>query len=652
MPRGKDKIPDEILGEELVLHRPAPLQWLYLGHPIWGMLRYIIGSPACQSSGDIYHVLVYLALCRAQECSLPNVLIQFDTADTEIHALRSKGFADHLGFAAQVQLDRQTPVRCSNPTPRRLANLVTQVCQRSRAALLDQKVTTTLICHHLDEQGFARTTEQISHQFALEVGRNGVTEEMNTWITDQIQAAVGRAAGRPIVVLNWRNTGQANDKHDLSYQEVKALKELCDRLHLSLWILVIDSKKWDGNRYKKLGISDDFDWYQAHLFPNMTFVFNTAIDLDKLRTKREGTLKFMVEEQRDRVGDYKIRHLLLLQRMKALGPRLLCVVGNTSGTLDMAAFLGHTVFNFHQFDEEDKEETHLKIQDVRLLMQYRFMAIAKMGDRESFVIWFYGLLNRYLNDEPRGNYIQSVARPLTIGAAAGAAEVAHQDRRALAGYLVCRPEGEEVPADVEIHSLSIASAPYLVVFPWFQPMIDRLRTLLQEANGERETPREVRIQKAIRRLTKSGYFASRARAAVMPLVAVTQPPERPNGVDSVTVGIRHLLLAPPVATDVHRAAPVHAAAAAIADPVQERRLRLLNILERRLAGEEGYTIERGVGNIWYIREEGRTEAQLQVNMEERRITFFRNNEDIDLQAEERHLRLFNGGSTASPGMGM
>ncbi len=40
MPRGKAKIPDEIAGDELVLHRPAPLPWLYLDPPIWGMLRY------------------------------------------------------------------------------------------------------------------------------------------------------------------------------------------------------------------------------------------------------------------------------------------------------------------------------------------------------------------------------------------------------------------------------------------------------------------------------------------------------------------------------------------------------------------------------------------------------------------------------------
>lgn len=568
MLRGKAKISEEMADEELVLHRPAHQQWLYLDPPIWGRLRYIIGSPACQSSGDIYHIVSYLALCREGDYALPDVTIQYDTPDTEIHALRAKGFADHLGFTDQVQLNRQDPVSCSNPTPARLANLVKQVCQGSRAALLDQKATTTLICRHLEMHGFNTTTEQISRQLALEVDSNGVTEEMNTWVTDQIQAAVGRAEGRPIVVLNWRNTGQANDKHDLSYPEVKALKELCDRLHLCLWVLVIDSKKWDGNRYKKLGISsDELVWYKKHLFPSMTFVFNTAIDLAKLTTKRDRTLKFTVEEQRDCVGDYKIRHLLLLQRMKALGPRLLCVVGNTSGTLDMAAFLGHTVFNFHQFDDKEKEETHLKIQDVRLLMQYRFMAIAKMGDRKSFIFWFYELLNRYLTGDQRVDYRPSVDRPLAIGAAAGAAEVAHQDRRALAGYFLCRPKDEEVPADIVIHSLSIESAPFLVVFPWFPAMVDRLDGLLQATNAERETPQAARVQETLRRLIDSGYFTSRARAVAVPPAAAPQPPEQLNGVDSLIVGVQHTSLDPPMAAGVHGGAPVYSA---VADSIQGR----------------------------------------------------------------------------------
>ena len=45
------------------------------------------------------------------------------------------------------------------------------------------------------------------------------------------------------------------------------------------------------------------------------------------------------------------------------------IIGNTSGTLDLAAFLGHKVYNCHEFDDT------LNYQCVRILIQSEFLTV-------------------------------------------------------------------------------------------------------------------------------------------------------------------------------------------------------------------------------------------------------------------------------------
>jgi hypothetical protein len=72
----------------------------------------------------------------------------------------------------------------------------------------------------------------------------------------------------------------------------------------------------------------------------------------------------------------KLAHLELLLRLYDLREsiNLKGVIGNTSGTLDLATFIGHRVFNIHHFDNPSRGITY---QDYRLLLQMSFLTVER-----------------------------------------------------------------------------------------------------------------------------------------------------------------------------------------------------------------------------------------------------------------------------------
>ena len=91
----------------------------------------------------------------------------------------------------------------------------------------------------------------------------------------------------------------------------------------------------------------------------------------QIRAPPIGKNKYIVMAS-EKVTDYgKLLHLQLLLTFKEEEEiQLKGIIGNTSGTLDLAAFIGHRVFNIHTLGP-----SQLRYQDCRVIMQQEFFTL-------------------------------------------------------------------------------------------------------------------------------------------------------------------------------------------------------------------------------------------------------------------------------------
>lgn len=108
--------------------------------------NYVIASPPVNSSGDVYHYLAYLILCRAKKWYVPRVYIGYDDATTRMHATRCIELARQLGFTERViaiPLDQNNGATHANVREKQLRD---EMNERELKTINQKGVTTLLAC--------------------------------------------------------------------------------------------------------------------------------------------------------------------------------------------------------------------------------------------------------------------------------------------------------------------------------------------------------------------------------------------------------------------------------------------------------------------------------------------------------------------------
>lgn len=316
---------------------------------------YIISMAPMNSSGDIYHVLAYIILARSHNKTSPVVHLTYDSAQV-LQILESKlnSYSQtqrSLNFVRQLGYDQFFP----NPNPINAAGADNGHRQNHRQIHLkdtlrehfpnhnyiDQKALTVLIAYHFQRHGFENTTARLRQGFSQSTLAHDLIVHINNEVNNQIARIQARNIhNRPILIIQMRYSSKANNEQNVEERIVPILKNYLEQQGYFVWFIGTDGR-----------IQSSFN----------------AVD------EGERTYLFPYYINNNRQTDYgKILHLRLLIRLQAL-PNLRGIIGNTSGTLDVAAFVGHRVYNLHEFNNQ------INYQAYRILIQTAFLSIEELN---------------------------------------------------------------------------------------------------------------------------------------------------------------------------------------------------------------------------------------------------------------------------------
>lgn len=334
-------------------------EYLYLPTLDDKRLSYIISMPPMNSTGDIYHILAYLILVLFAGKTIPNILLTYDSNEiienseskmnTYTQVMRSLDFAKQLGkgkfFLAPKSLDTGTCQRENNRQ---------SVLEKYFESLgpfvfyIDQKALTTLIAYYIYQNGI-ETTTKILRKGYMQRDPNFISPENNQKIvdsaTDEIERIKKSSAGKPLIALHLRYSSKANESQNIDNTHLlHKLSDFLTEKSYAIWFIIADGRKQQSfNSIKKDS--------KTKVFP------------------------FNLDDKGTQVDYGKLYHTQLLHDLKNL-KNLHGMIGNTSGTLDLAAFLGHNVYNIHQFNAK------IDYQAYRILIQTAFLSLDFFNEAE------------------------------------------------------------------------------------------------------------------------------------------------------------------------------------------------------------------------------------------------------------------------------
>ena len=324
---------------------------------------YAIYLPAVKSSGDIYHIAAYIILCRHFNWHEPKVYIAYDEYDTFKPASRGLNFLQLLlGNKTKAELvDLSNKLKTTQQNPRDKKTRETILTQQNTSAI-NQKGTTALIQRAMLGYGITNIHNVLRTAFLDREPIKAVVDSLKSWLDEktshlkkQLQTQV-----RPFVVIHHRLSTGSNDQQCLTDQELKETKTILESQGLAVYILIISgvelSEKQKLNMRDNLGLQSDDD---------------------------------LIEVFKDADGQYaKFYHMHLLDSIAAL-PGFKGMIGSTSGTFDVAAFMGIKCLNIHKFKapSESQPKAIMKHQDFRITLQSVFMSICASIDPATLFYW-------------------------------------------------------------------------------------------------------------------------------------------------------------------------------------------------------------------------------------------------------------------------
>eukprot|EP00045_Choanoeca_perplexa_P013481 m.153228 g.153228 ORF g.153228 m.153228 type:complete len:437 (-) comp16366_c2_seq57:238-1548(-) len=314
----------------------------YLHEDLQSSTKLVVLYPAVNSSGDIYHILCYLLLCRARGWYIPSVYHGYDSNDTKQQTERCRELLIAFGFGDRYQrfktpLGEHQQRRCYRPAARETAirQCVPSKVDGEDAVFFNQKACTALLATIFHQEKFGSVSSEIRK--LLKRVEDETLTKVVTRDLDVYGLKIDAANAATVLVINHR-TGYANSQHAFTSLKLRNLVKRAVAAGYSK-VLVLTT-----------GRINLYDWHA---------ITGKGCDLHTLSAFGRGATQG------------KRYHMLLLLKLYNYGCRK--ILSCTTGTVDIAAFMGFDVYNFHTFHQSGQK--HLQAQDYRVLMQTAFMHI-------------------------------------------------------------------------------------------------------------------------------------------------------------------------------------------------------------------------------------------------------------------------------------
>ena len=288
----------------------------------------VLGVPPLSTSGDIYHIFVFILLAKKFNEPVPTIFLATDSSSTDVHLERSANFLKKIKVDFQ---EIRIESKCYQASPR-LAEMRKLIYSQGYTHYMDQKTCTSFISKFVEKnKSIAMKIIKEEIKKAMNILEEKEIKEIKNYVEETI-TKVKEYIDNNYVIILLRNSNNINQN-----QNMINTGSLVDHLRKKFKVIVIhvhDNKKMTNT-------SNTYNIYPFHI-----------------------RSEFQLE---------KFFHIgLLLELFEKAGEmKLNGIVGNTSGTLDIAAFMGHDVYNIHNFG------SIVSYQDYRLLTQNTFMQIEK-----------------------------------------------------------------------------------------------------------------------------------------------------------------------------------------------------------------------------------------------------------------------------------
>lgn len=305
------------------------------------VLRTVMAIAPVDSSGDIYQLLAFTILSIRERKQVPPILLTYDNDKTKKQVERSYNFASLLGYEGYFYKMR-VPYNNSTQPVSRQRQLIDKLKDREINWYIDNRLSTTIISDCIREYGFNNVTDIIRgglKEWNINLLGENNNEKINKYVESQIAAIkkVYNKTNNPTIVIHYRYSGAANKKQNMC-ELVPLMIDWLKQDNYNLVCIYTDSRKKKAARFNNINV---------HIEPFKDAKSDNSVDTSKLYHLK--LLIRLFEERRD-IG-------------------LVGIIGNTSGTLDLAALIGHNVFNIHKFS------TPITYQDYRIMLQTPFLNI-------------------------------------------------------------------------------------------------------------------------------------------------------------------------------------------------------------------------------------------------------------------------------------
>lgn len=335
---------------------------------------YVMSMPPINSSGDIYHVLSFLMLTlNRRDFPIPRIELTFDAQETKEQAERSFKFTEALGYNQYFNvLQLESGGYRQNARQDKLSDSLIQRAHSTQSNIhyLDQKASTSYLAYHFLQdkpntigilnRGYKQRALPIQEQHQL------LEEYANYWIRN---ISLTR---QPTIILHIRYSAEANSKQNLPGDFLTKFSDyIKSKTGYNVWYIFADGRTKGS-------------------FPGITEQRISPFSLPLKKDKQHyGYLSQLLQKLNVRNPGYDYGKLLHLQLLLTLqdarekydpselsgGLNLKGIIGNTSGTLDLAGFIGHNVYNIHTFTQPQ-----ISYQDYRMLVQMSFLTVEAFQD--------------------------------------------------------------------------------------------------------------------------------------------------------------------------------------------------------------------------------------------------------------------------------
>jgi hypothetical protein len=256
---------------------------------------------------------------------------------------RSLKFCEWLGYQEHFIPPQKFEVDAYYQNVRQAA-LRTTLKSKGYTHYADQKVLTTVIAKYFKQDWYG-TVGALRNGFAQYDQKNAYLNSVRQAALQEVERIKLHKNSQPLVVIHIRYSSNANEAQN-SLVDLNRMKQVLEDNEQRVWFVFADGR-----------VKGSFNEITT---ANRTNVFPYPHPTKKYAASSTSSLNYTI--------DYgKFYHLQLLLGLLRLNN--VRFVGNTSGTLDVAAFIGHNVYNMHVLTEA------INYQTARILIQSSFLAV-------------------------------------------------------------------------------------------------------------------------------------------------------------------------------------------------------------------------------------------------------------------------------------